>query len=140
MLSVNTKEGNIVWHVDSVFNQHRSGYGILTHRISQRTEIPNSRTRHGSRYLPEVTKKGLRGLMADHDIWHPCRLAAPDAYKTTSDHGKAAKPFACHKIMQKPPDDFEMCSPTETGSRSWVSSWFRKDLLSNAGLYIDIYV
>jgi len=54
-----------------------------------------------------VTKEELRGLVAEHDIWHSRRLAAPDEYKTITDHEKAVKPPAYHKIVQKAPDGGE---------------------------------
>jgi len=99
-------KGNSLWHVDSSFNQHRSKYSILlSHSIPTHggnTDFADSR--HAYRDLPEEVKNELKDLVAEHDLWHSRRLAAPEVYKTATEHERAAKQPAYHKLVQKAPD------------------------------------
>jgi len=99
-------KGNTLWHVDSSFNQHRSKYSILlAHRIPStggNTDFADAR--HAYRDLPQETKDELKDLIAEHDLWHSRRLAAPTEYQAPNEHERAAKPPAYHKLVQKAPD------------------------------------
>jgi len=102
-------KGNALWHVDSSFNQHRSKYSLLlAHKIPSKggnTEFSDSRSAY--RDLPEEEKGKLRGLVAEHNLWHSRRLAAPQEYTEPTEYEKLAKPPAYHKLVQIAPDGKE---------------------------------
>ncbi|KZS95865.1 alpha-ketoglutarate-dependent 2,4-dichlorophenoxyacetate dioxygenase [Sistotremastrum niveocremeum HHB9708] len=95
-------KGNTLWHTDSSFNQHRSKYSLLlAHQIPNEggdTEFADMRNAY--RAFPEVRKRQLRGLIAEHDLWHSRKLAAPQEYSAVTDFERAAKPPAYHKLVQ----------------------------------------
>jgi len=47
----------------------------------------------------------VKDLVAEHDLWHSRRIAAPDVYQKPTDVERQAKPPAYHKLVQRAPDD-----------------------------------
>ncbi|KLO16565.1 alpha-ketoglutarate-dependent 2,4-dichlorophenoxyacetate dioxygenase [Schizopora paradoxa] len=102
-------KGNALWHTDSSFNQHRSKYSLLLSHIIPKEggDTGYADVRQAFRDLPEERKAQLRPLVVKHDLWHSRKLAAPNEYKSVTEHEAAAKPPAYHKLVQIAPDGGE---------------------------------
>jgi len=102
-------KGAALWHTDSSFNQHRSKYSLLlAHAIPKEGgDTGYADVRRAFRDLPEEKKAQLRPLVVKHDLWHSRKLAAPNEYKSATEHEGAAKPPGYHKLVQIAPDGGE---------------------------------
>jgi len=99
-------KGNALWHTDSSFNQHRSKYSILlSHQVPKvggDTGFADIRSAYAD--LPQAKKDELENLVVEHDLWHSRQVAAPEEFKSITEHEKAAKQPAYHKLVQVGPD------------------------------------
>ncbi|KAI7085717.1 putative alpha-ketoglutarate-dependent 2,4-dichlorophenoxyacetate dioxygenase [Hortaea werneckii] len=99
--------GNALWHTDSSYHQQRSKYSLLlSHGNPKRGGVWThfADTRRAYADLSAETKHVLDGLVVEHDLWHSRLLGSPSVYKAPTDHERALKPPAYHKLVQKAPN------------------------------------
>ncbi|CZR61478.1 uncharacterized protein PAC_11374 [Phialocephala subalpina] len=102
--------GNVLWHTDSSFNQHRSKYSLLlshTPSTGPNTNTYFADTRLAFHDLPPERKTYLRTLTTEHSLWHSRKLASPEIYHAPTVEELTKKPPSYHKLVQVGPSGEE---------------------------------
>ncbi|KAI6789787.1 putative alpha-ketoglutarate-dependent 2,4-dichlorophenoxyacetate dioxygenase [Hortaea werneckii] len=98
-------DGSLIPHI--INNGQSSKYSLLlSHGNPKRGGVWThfADTRRAYADLSAETKDLLDGLVVEHDLWHSRLLGSPSVYKAPTDHERALKPPAYHKLVQKAPN------------------------------------
>jgi alpha-ketoglutarate-dependent 2,4-dichlorophenoxyacetate dioxygenase len=94
--------GNQLWHTDSSFRQKSATWSMLHARVippsGGNTEFADMRAAYDA--LPDVTKRKLEGLVAEHSIWHS--RGKLGGYTPTEEE-RRARPPARHRLVRRHP-------------------------------------